>query len=83
MTYICYDAFVKRTTLFLPDELHERLRREAFASRVSMAELIRNRLERRGPRRRRTVAADPLAAVEGIVKDGRLSEGLDEAIYSD
>ena len=72
---------MKRTTLFLPDELHERLRREAFSSRVSMAELIRQRLERRGPRRRAAGGADPLAAVEGIVRDGRLSQDLDEAIY--
>jgi hypothetical protein len=73
---------VKRTTIFLPDELHEHLRREAFSARVSMAELIRNRLEKKGPRRRLTGRTDPLAAVEGIVRDGRLSEGLDEDIYS-
>lgn len=73
---------VKRTTVFLPDELHERLRREAFSARVSMAELIRNRLESPGSRRRAVRRTDPLAAVEGIVNDGRLSEGLDDAIYS-
>ena len=73
---------MKRTTIFLPDELHERLRREAFSSRVSMAELIRSRLERRGSRRPAAGHADPLAAIEGIVSDGRLSEGLDEALYS-
>ena len=72
---------MKRTTVFLPDELHERLRREAFSSRVSMAELIRRRLERRGPRRP-AASSDPLAQVEGIVSDGRLSQDLDEAIYS-
>ena len=72
---------MKRTTLFLPDDLHERLRREAFSSRVRMAELIRRRLERRGPRRPSTARKDPLAEVEGIVSDGRLSQDLDEAIY--
>ena len=72
---------MKRTTIFLPDELHERLRREAFSSRVSMAELIRKRLERRGPRRPADRRADPLAAVEGIVRDGRLSKDVDEALY--
>lgn len=73
---------MKRTTLFLPDELHERLRREAFSSRVSMAELIRRRLERGGPRRPAARKPDPLAEVEGIVRDGRLSQDLDEALYS-
>jgi hypothetical protein len=68
--------------VFLPDDLHERLRREAFAARVSMAELIRGRLERGGRRRRSAGTADPLALVEGIVRDGRLSEDVDEALYS-
>jgi hypothetical protein len=73
---------MKRTTIFLPDDLHEHLRQEAFHSHISMAELIRCRLERKShskKRSRRTV--DPLAKVEGIVKDGKLSEGIDEALY--
>ncbi|HXP88182.1 MAG TPA: CopG family transcriptional regulator [Bryobacteraceae bacterium] len=37
---------MKRTTIFLPDELYERLRSEAFSRRKSIAELIRTRLER-------------------------------------
>ena len=73
---------MKRTTVFLPDELHERLRSEAFASRVSMAQLIRVRLSRGGRRRQPPVSSDPLAKVEGIVRDGRLSQGIDEALYS-
>jgi hypothetical protein len=72
---------MKRTTIFLPDEVHERLRREAFAARISMARLIRSRLEK-GSVRRRTRGGDPLARVEGIVQDGRLTEGIDEALYS-
>jgi hypothetical protein len=72
---------MRRTTVFLPDELHERLRREAFASRVSMAQLIRNRLEHSG-RPRSARIKDPLARVEGIIQDGHLSEGIDEALYS-
>lgn len=84
MTYICYDAVVRRTTIFLPDELHERLRREAFASHVSMAELIRSRLEIRASHRlggSKTLPANPLSKVEGIVRDGRLSQGIDAALY--
>jgi predicted transcriptional regulator len=72
---------MKRTTIFLPDEVHERLRREAFAARISMARLIRARLEQ-GTARRRIRDGDPLAGVEGIVQDGRLTEGIDEALYS-
>lgn len=34
-------ATLKRTTIFLTEEQHERLRRLAFARRVSMAQLIR------------------------------------------
>jgi Arc/MetJ-type ribon-helix-helix transcriptional regulator len=73
---------MKRTTVFLPEELHERLREEAFRNRTSMAELIRSRLERtNGRRKRRALASDPLAEVEGIVHDGKLSAGIDEALY--
>jgi hypothetical protein len=72
---------MRRTTIFLPDDLHERLRAEAFRSRISMAELIRLRLDRRRARVRKPIE-DPLAKVEGIARDGRLSQGIDEALYS-
>ena len=71
---------MKRTTVVLPDELHERLRREAFRSRVSMGELIRSRLDRREGKRGKW-KADPLRKVEGIGSDGKLAEGIDEALY--
>jgi hypothetical protein len=47
----------------MPDELHERLRAKAFASRVNMTR--------------------PLAAVEEIAHDGRLSEGIDVTLYNE
>ena len=72
---------MKRTTIFLPDELHERLRREAFHSRVSMAEMIRLRLGRGFRKRSSAPRRDPLAAAEGIVRDGKLAHGIDEALY--
>jgi hypothetical protein len=73
---------MKRTTIFLPDELHERLRREAFRSRVSMAHLIRSRLEGTSrARTRRRPIKDPLLEVSGIGSDGKLAEGIDEALY--
>ena len=49
---------------------------------MSMAALIRSRLEAtNGQRRRQTAAADPLADVEGIVRDGTLSRDIDDALY--
>jgi hypothetical protein len=73
---------VKRTTVLLPEELHERLRQEAFRQRISMAELIRSRLARTtGRRSRRAGSSDPLTKVEGLVRDGKLSARIDKAIY--
>ncbi len=72
---------MKRTTVFLPEELHEQLRQEAFRSRVSIAQLIRLRLQRRRPREGPVPRRDPLAEVEGIGQDGTLSQGIDEALY--
>jgi hypothetical protein len=72
---------MKRTTIFLPDDVHERLRREAFAARISTARLIRARLEE-GSAPRPARGGDALAKVEGIVQDGRLTEGIEEALYS-
>jgi len=72
---------IRRTTVFLPKDLHERVRGEAFARRVSMAQLIRTRLEN-GGRRSTRARKDPLAKVEGIVRDGHLPEKIDAALYS-
>lgn len=77
---------MKRTTIFLPDELHERLRREAFRKKTSMAELIRSRLNGKpeGKSRKRAVTEDPLLKVAGICHGaGRLSEGIDEDLYGE
>ena len=75
---------MKRTTVVLSDDLHEELRQEAFRKRLSMAALIRSRLERgksASGRRRRRVLEDPLLAVSGIGHDGKLTQGIDEALY--
>jgi hypothetical protein len=71
-------TLMKRTTIYLSERLHEQLRQEAFRTKVSMAELIRSRLEgnpRSAPR------GDPLADVEGIIEDGALSRNIDRELY--
>ena len=84
VAYVCHNAYMsmKRTTIFLPDPLHENLRQEAFRTRVSMAEIIRMRLEL-GARPRDKARRDPLAKAEGVVRHGRLSQNIDEALYGD
>jgi hypothetical protein len=75
---------MKRTTIFLPDELHERLRQEAFRSRMSMAQIIRLRLEipvSQPKRHKRKV--DPLLRVAGICRGPLLSERIDEHLYGE
>ena len=75
---------MKRTTIFLPEDLHERLRREAFKSRLSMAELIRSRLEHRGSNgKKRKPKIDALGKVIGICSGGPdLTEEIDQELYS-
>ncbi len=72
---------MKRTTIFLPDEMHERLRREAFRSHVSMAEVIRRKLTGSKKRGRRKVSEDPILKVAGICSGPILSENIDEELY--
>ena len=73
---------MKRTTIFLSDELHEQLRHEAFRTKTSMAELIRSRLQsgsRSGKQGR--VSRDPLLKVAGICRGPVLSSDIDESLY--
>jgi len=73
---------VKRTTLFLPEALHEQLRQEAFRSRVSMAELIRSRLESATkPKKRAKPRLDPLLRVAGLCDGRPISAAIDEELY--
>jgi len=73
---------MKRTTIFLPDELHEQLREEAFRNRLSMAQIIRMRLENpvSRPKKQKT-KVDPLLKVAGICRGPILSERIDEELY--
>ena len=70
---------MKRTTIFLPEKLHERLRKEAFRSKISMAELIRAKLSAPKPKRKRFV--DPILKVAGIYSGPPISENIDEELY--
>ena len=73
---------MKRTTIFLPDELHEQLRQDALRAKTSMAELIREKLRRATHRPpRRGVARDPILQVAGVCRGPILSEEIDDSLY--
>jgi hypothetical protein len=75
---------MKRTTIFLPDDLRERLRVEAFRARVSMAELIRSRLQgSTSPPKKSHLRGDPILSVAGACSGPILSEGIDQALYGE
>jgi hypothetical protein len=73
---------MRRTTIFLPDELHEQLRQDAFRARTSMAELVRAKLQRSiGGPRRRGASQDPILKVAGVCRGPVLSSKIDSALY--
>ena len=75
---------MRRTTIFLSDELHERLRRDAFRAKISMAGLIRAKLQGTiDPPKRRKAAKDPILKVAGICRGAVLSSDIDESLYGD
>jgi len=71
---------VKRTTIFLPERLHEQLRREAFRANVSMAELIRERLKNPA-KRSRVRSGDPILKVAGIALGPAVTDETDRQLY--
>ena len=75
---------MKRTTIFLPDELHEELRGEAFRTRLSMAEVIRLRIQGRVKvAGKRAPVADPLLKAAGICSGAVISANIDEELYGE
>ena len=73
---------MRRTTLFLPDELHEQLRKDAFRAKTSMAELIRAKLRRSTvPPRRRRSSQDPILKVAGVCSGQVFSGEIDDHVY--
>ena len=79
-----YGVGMVRTTLVLPEPLYEEIRMEAFHKRLSMATIIRMRLEQpkaAGGAR----AADPILALAGLApsNEGLLTDNLDADLYGD
>jgi hypothetical protein len=73
---------MERTTILLPDDLHEQLRRDAFQARTSMAELIRARLRRPNALpRSRGARKDPILKVAGICRWPILSSSIDDGVW--
>jgi hypothetical protein len=73
---------MRRTTIFLPDELHEQLRQAAFRAKTSMAEVIRTRLQRPvAPTRKRRLSEDPILKVAGVCRGPVLSSEIDDSLY--
>jgi hypothetical protein len=73
---------MRRTTIFLPDEVHEQLRQHAFRAKTSMAEIIRTKLQRSiGRPRMRGSAQDPIMKVAGVCRGPVLSSEIDESLY--
>jgi len=73
---------MKRTTIFLPDELHEQLRQAAFRGKTSMAELIRARLQPQSNQRQKPKPnRDPILKVAGVCRGPILSNDIDESLY--
>jgi hypothetical protein len=73
---------MRRTTIFLPEEVHEQLRQDAFRAKTSMAQLIRARLQRsidRPPRR--GASQDPILKVAGVCRGPVLSSEIDDSLY--
>jgi hypothetical protein len=73
---------MRRTTVFLPDDVHEQLRQDAFRAKLSMAELIRRRLQRPAGRSpKRASSQDPILKVAGVCRGPVLSRDIDDSLY--
>ena len=78
---------VRRTTIVLPDAVHEELRMEAFHKHLSMATVIRMRLENRpaAPIVSAYPTVDPILAIAGLAPTAGplLTDNLDGDLYGD
>lgn len=75
---------MKRTSIFLPDEIHEELRQEAFRARISMAEVIRFRVATSNKAQgKRNASADPPLKAAGICRGPMMSANIDDELYGE
>jgi hypothetical protein len=73
---------MRRATISLSDELHEELRREASRARLSIAEVIRLRIQTPAKAQgKRRAVADPLLKVAGICGRRVISANIDDDLY--
>jgi hypothetical protein len=72
---------MRRTTVFLSDELDDRLRHEAFEAKVSMVELIHLKLQAPAANLHRKDDEDPILKSAGVCRDPVLSSDIDESLY--
>jgi hypothetical protein len=73
---------MRRTTISLPDQLHEELRREASRAGLSMAEVIRLRIQTPAKAQaKRKAIADPLLKVAGVCGGAVISANIDDELY--
>ena len=75
---------MRRTTVWLSNEFHEELRREALRSGLSTAEVIRLRIQTpaKAPEKRKAFA-DPLFKVTGICGGAVISTNIDDELYGE
>jgi hypothetical protein len=79
---------MNRTTIILPEAMHEELRMEAFHKHLSMATVIRMRLENNRPAApiaSAYPAVDPILAIAGLAPSAGplLTDNLDSDLYGD
>ena len=70
---MCHDQYMRRTTISLPDALHDELRAEAIRLRIQAPE--------KAPRRalaKRYAGSDPLLKVAGICSGPVISANIDD-----
>ncbi len=75
---------MKRTTVVLPDDVYEEVRRAAFDAHCSISEIVRQRVTV-SPKSTGLPGAQagrmPLDDVFGIINDGTLTQNLDDELY--
>ncbi|MDX2178817.1 MAG: hypothetical protein SFV18_04430 [Bryobacteraceae bacterium] len=78
---------MKRTTIMIDEEVYEEIRREAFLTKTTMADVIRKRLGDPRPKPRFSSSKgefsgpSPIEKVIGIADVGGLTDNIDRDLY--